>query len=96
MATRLSSGAMTLNISQRLNTTDCDATFLPMPPIRFHLESDLATALAASRNILVVVPAMSLVKCCARLNRSCVLMASGVGDQRAGSGNRTSVTGRGA
>src|SRR5699024_12671767 len=36
----------------------CNAAFLPDVPFpdTLHLESDLATALAASRNILVVVP----------------------------------------
>ena len=41
-----------------LQADRCNAAFLPDVPFpdSLHLESDLATALAASRNILVVVP----------------------------------------
>ena len=48
----------------------CNAAFLPDVPFpdTLHLESDLATALAAVI-FSSSYPAMSLVKCCARLNR---------------------------
>ncbi len=49
----------------------CNAAFLPDVPFpdTLHLESDLATARQPAVTFSSSYPAMSLVKCCARLNR---------------------------
>ena len=71
MATRLSSGAMTLNISQRLNATAVTPRFSPMClfPIRSILKAISPLRWQPAVIFSSSYPAMSLVKCCARLNR---------------------------
>lgn len=95
-ATRLSCGATIPNISQRSSTIAATLrSFLILPfPDTLRTEGDLATALAASRNILVVVPShvfgevLRQIKPLMRSDARLVL-----GDKRHGSGNGTPVTG---
>ncbi len=75
----------------------CNAAFLPDVPFpdTLHLESDLATALAASRDILVVVPSHVFGQVLRQIKPLMRSDARLVGHQ-AGGRNRPSAAGRGA
>jgi glycerol-3-phosphate dehydrogenase (NAD(P)+) len=95
MATMLSWGHDPKHIAT-LQHDRCNAAFLPDVPFpdTLHLKAILATALAASRNILIVVPSHVFGEVLRQIKPLMRPDARCLGDERSGSRNRTPAAGR--